>query len=144
MNPENYNAQYYIGLKSSYENQLDINYSRINKLQNELDIVSSTISKLTDTINIIEEIISLAYGKFNYEGYWYGKKYDETYELINDDIRLAHDAYVTDLSNARRELETKQKDIENELDKLGYDNASLFDNISLCTYRIQNMIKEEI
>ncbi len=144
MNSDNYSVQYYIGLKSSYENQLDINYSRISKLQNELDIVSTTITKLDDTIRFIGEIITSALGKFNYEGYWYGGKYDETCALINDDIRLAQDAYVTDLSNARRELETKQKNIETELDKLGYDNASIYDNISLCAYRIQCIINEEM
>ncbi len=135
--------QYYIGLKNGYENQLDINYGKINNLKNELDIVSTTVSKINDTLETMEEIITLAYGKFNFEGNWYGENYDDICELISDDIRLAHDGYVTDLSNARRELENKQRDIEAELEKLGYDNASLSNNISLCAYRIQSIINEE-
>ncbi|MBE5954496.1 MAG: hypothetical protein E7257_10175 [Lachnospiraceae bacterium] len=138
----NNNREYYSNLKADCENQLELNYGKIIKLENDLDSVSSAATKMENAVQNLVSINTDAYNKYGAVCYWYGLKYTETSDIITYDMQTEYNHYLEAIGEIKNSLIAKKSELEKQLEKLKKDNSDIYNMIGIYAYKIRTMSEE--
>lgn len=136
------NTEYYSNLKANCENQLEVNYGQIIKLENDLDSVSSAVTKMENAVQNFVSINTDAYNKFGAVCYWHGLKHTEISDIITYDMQTEYGHYLEAIGSIKNSLIAKKSELEKQLEKLKQDNSNIYNMIGIYAYKIRTMAEE--